>query len=152
MFDIHPDLFRITFSAILIDALGSAYELGGNDKDGIDCSGLIYYGMRESNILIVDRNTEEMSSDLFSLKHSPVYGPRLPLLISYLGGETPAWHCAYQINGNVVIHATTGTSLGEGVVISRVTDYHEVLVELGYTTQMQWFKPSFLEYWGTEES
>jgi hypothetical protein len=152
MFDIHPDLFRITFSDALINILGSSYELGGNDADGIDCSGLIYYGMIQCNILIDDRNTEEIRGDLFSRYSPPTIGPDMPLLISNTGGEEPEWHCAYKLNGRVCIHSTTGTSLGEGVIISRINDYYSVLAGLGYTTEVRWFNPAFLRYWGNAES
>jgi cell wall-associated NlpC family hydrolase len=152
MHDIHPDLFRIAFSDFLVSMLGTSYELGGDDWEGIDCSGLIVFGLQYVSILIADRNTEELASDVFGLKLPPPIGPDMPLLISYLGGEEPAWHCAYKLNERVCIHATTGTSLGEGVVISKISDYYSVLAELGYSTVIQWFDPSFFRYWDNLES
>jgi cell wall-associated NlpC family hydrolase len=152
MFDIHPDLFRITFSDFLISMLGTSYELGGDDWEGIDCSGLIVFGLQYCKIMIDDRNTEELASDVFGLPVPPSYGPDMPLLVSYLGGEEPAWHCAYQLNARMCIHSTTGTLLGEGVVISKISDYYSILAELGYSTVVQWFDPSFLIYWNNLET
>lgn len=149
----HPIILQHAFLQEVITWMGTAYLLGGDTKGvGVDCSGLFVGAFNNIGLLIDDRSVADMEEDLISLEAPPWYGPKLKFAVSRQEADEDDRHIGLVVEGDVIIHATSGTDLGEGVVVSRLTEYFKVLTALGHEPYYRWFDPSFMQYLGVSES
>jgi hypothetical protein len=155
MLDVDPIVFRHTFERELISWLGADYASPGGTTpgEGTDCSGLIVNGFLGMGLQIDDRSVYDFITDgIIMQDHPPVFGPRLAFATLYKSdGELR--HIAYLMDERNLIHSTTGSTLGSGVIVSRISDFYVVKRLLGYVdTGVYWYNPSASRFLVASES
>jgi hypothetical protein len=152
MLSVDPAVFRLTFLREMVDKVGANYEVGGQGP-AYDCSGLVVQCLINIGVQIVDRSVADFISDGIVLrKSSPIYGPEL-CFATFYKQSTGDRHIAYLVDERNAIHATTGSSLGEGVVVSKINDLYVVKVGDGYVSTGQFYlNPAALRFLSVAES
>jgi cell wall-associated NlpC family hydrolase len=136
----------------MIDKLGAAYEEGGQGPT-YDCSGLVVQCLVNIGVQIQDRSVFDFISDGVVMRSSPpIYGPELAFATFY-NSTSGNRHIAYLVDDRVAIHATTGSSLGEGVVASKISDLYTVKIADGYSfTGVYYLNPAALRFLSVAET
>jgi len=97
--------------------VGTDYRLGGTDRGGIDCSGLVYAAARQAGIPVHRTTTRRMMVDY---KESNIIQGALPLF-SHNGGKSVAhvgiWDDPEK---KTMVHASSS----KGVIVSTVNKYY----------------------------
>jgi cell wall-associated NlpC family hydrolase len=135
--DVHPAIFELAFLRALVQWLGVSYLEGGQDENGIDCSGLFIEAMADVGITVADRNADQIHDTFFTLRVPPVRGPVIP---AYFGWSGSAYnHIAMLVTPRVLIHSTdweyfvTENGGNDGVMATDLTFYLNTIST--YTTQ-----------------
>lgn len=95
---------------------GIVYALGGNDVNGVDCSGLFTYAMSDLNVEYTDRSTQELYDDLFTLVRPAPFGPTVRATF-YGPNISTLGHVVFHVhpNSDWIIHSTDQLSGHQGV-------------------------------------
>jgi hypothetical protein len=127
--EIHPTVFERAFKMALLNWLGTPYLLGGQDENGIDCSGVIVEAFADIGLDITDRSSDDFvqgvdPSALFTLRSMPARGPIICGICGYTTGTAQYGHIAIEFNERFVIHSTematcVAANGASGVMISK---------------------------------
>lgn len=97
--------------------LGVPYLYGGNDRDGVDCSGLTCRVFVDGASIYLPRSSREQAEFARRIDRSKMRPGDLVFFVSQRGGDRIN-HVALYIGDNKVIHATTS----RGVIISDLSE------------------------------
>lgn len=98
--------------------LGTPYLYGGDDRSGMDCSGLVYRVFREANGLILPHKVSALANRGIPVKLNAVRVGDL-LFFSGIIGKEPS-HVGIYLGQGRFIHASSS----RGVVISQVSEQY----------------------------
>lgn len=118
-----------TFIALLYEQLGKPYILGHSGPDSFDCSGLVYYCLRNAGVNIGRLNAAGYSMyeqwDRVDTIEELVVGD---LMFFYDSGFTRISHVAVYIGNNQIIHASSSAGC---VTISNIGNWHRTYFAWG---------------------
>lgn len=96
--------------------LGVPYRYGGNDRDGLDCSGLTTIAYRDGAGIELPRNSSAQAAYATPVERKDLRPGDLVFFSSSQGGDRIN-HVAIYLSGDSIIHATTS----RGVVITPLS-------------------------------
>ena len=97
--------------------IGTPYKLGGNTRQGIDCSGLTCITFEKATGLKLPRSSGEQAKFSHRIKRSDLRPGDLVFFTSRRGGNRIN-HVAIYIGDNSIIHSTTS----QGVTVSSLDE------------------------------
>lgn len=98
--------------------LGVPYRYGGNDRGGIDCSGLVCAVFVRALEIKLPRSSREQAGWCRSIRRSDLRPGDLVFFTSRAGGNGNISHVAIYIGNNSIIHSTSS----RGVIISDLDE------------------------------
>ncbi len=108
-----------TAEAVIAEArrwLGTPYKYGGNDRGGVDCSGLTTAAYRDGAGIALPRSSSEQAAFARPIDIDEIRPGDLVFFSSSQGGDRIN-HVAIYLPGDSIIHATTS----RGVIITPLT-------------------------------
>lgn len=100
-----------------LEWLGTPYRYGGNDRDGVDCSGLVCAAFLSAENIRLPRTSREQSAYCLPLDRSDLRPGDLVFFTSAPGGDRIN-HVAIYAGDSCIVHATTS----RGVIISNLAE------------------------------
>ncbi len=97
--------------------LGTPYRLGGETRNGVDCSGLTCMAYKEATGIKLPRSSREQADFCHRVRRSELRPGDLVFFSSRRGGDRIN-HVAIYVGDNSIIHATSS----QGVVVSNLDE------------------------------
>lgn len=97
--------------------LGTPYKLGGETRNGVDCSGLTCMAYKQATGIKLPRNSREQADFCRRIRRNELRPGDLVFFSSRRGGNRIN-HVAIYVGDNSIIHATSS----QGVVVSNLDE------------------------------
>lgn len=146
--EIHPSHFERAYINALLSWIGTPYLLGGQDEEGIDCSGVAVEAFGDIGFAITDRSSDDFvqgvdPSELFTLRSEPARGPIICGVFGYTTGSGEYGHMAIKMNERFAVHSTEmnicATANGaSGVMVSRMENLYADLAANFDEIHLRW--------------
>lgn len=95
--------------------MGTPYRYGGNDKDGVDCSGFVGHIYRQVYNYNLHRVANDMQQDVILISKSEL---REGDLVFFTNSKGKVSHVGIYLKDGLFVHSSTS----RGVIISRLDD------------------------------
>lgn len=100
--------------------LGVPYRYGGNDRAGVDCSGLVCRTFVEGAGIKLPRTAAEQQAFCAPIKRNKVRRADLVFFTSAAKGRGRVSHVGIMVDGEAFIHASSS----RGVIVSRLDEQY----------------------------